>query len=351
MEILIDVPTFLHPFIEFWMRCWSQGWFFLEVIQNIFLQAQEAVAHLWLQWPSYATNVFVPIVAVVLVFWPILLSLIMAVVTAWAWIFWIITSILLGIVQVGYASYQFFMITMDICGLSILKTYTMIRHQFLLVLDSKGSRRKSRRRLWRQRLENAQNYESFLKIRIEPKDVGGGSRNQSSDPEHYDHDRSIDSALPKLGRSNSFSNRSSIMEQLSPSKLAMARNLSFSGDFKSTSSDLQDELSHIYDPIVVQELSRKTADLLVTTTSRLENARLACIRDPNDATSASTMQYLLAGVVKRNHLQLDELLIENARSVAESGQYGLSTKSRHMIRSYYQEVEKCLDYIAARSSF
>jgi hypothetical protein len=216
----------------------------------------------------------------------------------------------------------------------------------LLVLDSKGSRKKSRRRLWRQRLEDAQSYESFLKIRIEHKDVGTASNNQGNDGKDQGDDHCIDSALPKLGRSNSFSNRSSIMEQLSPSKIAMARNLSFSGDLKSTSSELQKESSNVYDPIVVQELGRKTADLLVTTTSRLENARLACIHDPNDATSASTMQYLLAGVVKRNHLQLDELLIENARSVAESGQYGLSTKSRHMIRSYYQEVEKCLDYIA-----
>ena len=119
---------------------------------------------------TYTSNVIVPIVAIVFVFWPILLSIIMAVVTAWAWIFWLFTSILLGMVQVVYATYQFFMITMDICGISILKTYVVVvRNRFLYIFDTKSSHQTSRRKIWWQRLEQARNYEDFLKIRIESK--------------------------------------------------------------------------------------------------------------------------------------------------------------------------------------
>jgi hypothetical protein len=362
MEILINVPSFLHPVVQLIMRYWSNCWSLVEFLQNYFTAAHEFSSNLWLKWPSstsYTSNVVLPIVAVVLVFWPILLSMVMTVATAWAWIFWLVTSILLGLVQVGYATYQFFMIAMDLCGLSILKTYTMIRHQFLFLLDSKGSRRKSRRKQWRQRLEEANNYENFLKIRIEPKDVGvhvpgnganslkGNLNNVTGEDDENGETRFIDSALPKLGRCNSFTNRSIVEQQLSPSKLAMARNHSFSGELTSSRSYSEATASTIFhDPMVVQELGRKTADLLVTTTYRLEKTRMACSEDPNDAQASSTMQYLLAGVVKRNHLQIDELLIQNARSIAEAGQYGLSIQSRHMIRSYYQEVEKCLDYIA-----
>jgi hypothetical protein len=152
--------------------------------------------------------------------------------------------------------------------------------------------------------------------------------------------------------------KESAAQSLSPSKMVMLRNLSFSGTVSYDETD--DGTSHHHhhhgrnvtvqcrDSMAIQELGRSTADLLVSTTYRLEQARLACIDHPeqNHAEAMSTMQYLLAGVVKRNHLQLDELLVQNARSIAEMGHYGLSKSTRHIIKAYYQEVEKCLDYIA-----
>jgi general stress protein CsbA len=430
MEILIDVPSYLHPVIERILQYWSYIvtiWtLFQEYIIYIYhgitsLSFLSIIQHAIFQWPwmagtisssstttatnaitstlsTYTSNVIVPIVAIVFVFWPILLSIIMAVVTAWAWIFWLFTSILLGIVQVGYASYQFFMITMDICGISILKTYVVVvRNRFLYIFDTKKSRQTSRRKIWWKRLEQASNYEDFLKIRIEPKNdvhhststgsraeqgkvnrnsTGNGSsrsiwnnffpsrsgRKDSTNDNDVDEDGTpYDTALPPriIGRSNSFTSSRSMndgeSQPLSPSKIVMLRNLSFSGTEQYDSSNGSCTSGHrgnnmtvqCRDPIAIQELGRQTADLLVSTTYRLEQSRLACIDNPeNNAEPISTMQYLLAGVVKRNHLQLDELLVQNARSIAEMGYYGLSKYTRHIIKSYYQEVEKCLDYIA-----
>lgn len=346
---------------------------------------------------TYTSQVVVPILAILLVFWPLLLSMVMAVVTAWAWIFWLLTSVLLGIVQVIFATYQFFMITMDICGISILKTYVVVvRNRYLHVLDRKRQHPASRRKIWWQRLEQARNYEDFLKIRIESKNPdlvaanhntgsnsnsngissrsgvdqqrksrwsiffgnrsgntsGGQNRPTNIDNLEDDEDNAEphDTALPPriIGRSNSFHCGESPSEPLSPSK----RNLSFSGtvndsNHPNSSNSSRTMTVQCRDPTAIQELGRQTADLLVSTTYRLEQSRLACLDHPhNNAEPISTMQYLLAGVVKRNHLQLDELLVQNARSIAEMGYYGLSKYSRHIIKAYYQEVEKCLDFIA-----
>ena len=360
---------------------------------------------------SYTSQVVLPVLAILLVFWPLLLSMVMAVMTAWAWIFWLFTSVLLGIVQVIYATYQFFMITMDICGISLLKTYVVVvRNRYLHIFDRhKRQHPASRRKIWWQRLEQARNYEDFLKIRIEsnnPDSVAANPKNSSSNRNHStssqqqqrqqqqrqstwsfffgtrsgnmsggknrptnnnidnreddddDNAEPHDSALPPriIGRSNSFQcgeSPSSSSERLNPSK----RNLSFSGtvndsnhpNSRSSSNNIASRAMTVQcrDPTAIQELGRQTADLLVSTTYRLEQSRLACLDHPhNNAEPISTMQYLLAGVVKRNHLQLDELLVQNARSIAEMGYYGLSKYSRHIIKAYYQEVEKCLDYIA-----
>ena len=77
----------------------------------------------------------------------------------------------------------------------------------------------------------------------------------------------------------------------------------------------------------------------------MEEARLLAQKNVQDEGAASCLKYLLSAVVKRNHLNLDDVLIENARNIAESGQYGLSNPSRQLIRKYYSEVEKGLDWI------
>ena len=108
-----------------------------------------------------------------------------------------------------------------------------------------------------------------------------------------------------------------------------------------------------------------TGGMLLTTTARLREARLhAASSSPpssprrdgssngngdvasGDDIESSSLKFLLAGVVKRNHLSVDDILIEDARSVAESGRHHLSSVARDAIKSYNEEVENCLDWIA-----
>ena len=93
MEILISVPPFLHPLVVWlgalWLRC-QDGWV---AIGHTVTASQDAFRHV-MALPY--SNVFLPIVGILLVFWPILLSLVMAIASAWAWILWLITSMLLG---------------------------------------------------------------------------------------------------------------------------------------------------------------------------------------------------------------------------------------------------------------
>jgi predicted acylesterase/phospholipase RssA len=62
--------------------------------------------------------------------------------------------------------------------------------------------------------------------------------------------------------------------------------------------------------------------------------------------SASALKFLLSGVVKRNHLSVNDLLIQDAASVMECGMHKLSEKARGVILGYHEEVERCLEWIA-----
>lgn len=351
MEILIQVPPFLQSTVEILYAIWTQLQDVSHWLYGLLVLARSSANEL------FAYNVFWPILAVIMFFWPVLVYMIMSITAAWTWIFWLVTSILLGVVQLLYASYQFMMISFDICGLSTMKTYTAMRHQLLNILDLSmfdGKRRKiSRRRRWRQQLDQADSYERFLKIRIEPKPI------PTQNPLQTTTTNAVDAALPpppgKMKRSTSWNHtpdhptptdtpRGATTSTTSPT---LSRTRSFSGDVLSKQEQQQQqELLHHHDPIVVQELGQKTADLLLSTTIRLEEARLSAQRHPEHDESRSTLQYLLSGVVKRNHLNIDDLTVDNSRSIAETGQYGLSTKSRNMIRNYFENVDKGLDWIA-----
>lgn len=353
MEILIDVPPYLHPYVE-WLLDWTSA------IWSSLSMYWANVGHCWSMLITNAERVFqiprnalVPLLAFIFFFWPILLSLIMTLVTAWAWIFWIVTSASFGLIQLVYVSYQFIMITCDIFGLSCLKTYSMLRQQLLHIVDKTTSavgvenathRRggKSRRRQWRQDVEQAQTYERFLQIRIQSKEHA-----QVISKQTLVKKASLDTALPPpIPRNRSFS------VEHSPAKHALRRNQSFasaderrikskgSSSFQNRSTSIDD-----LDSVVVDELGEKLSDLLVSTTRRLREARRSAQNTHNDANAAS-LCYLLSGVLKRNHLQLDDLLIENARAVAERGQYGLTNESRSVVRAYFQQVEEGLDWIA-----
>ena len=100
------------------------------------------------------------------------------------------------------------------------------------------------------------------------------------------------------------------------------------------------------DPIVSEELGERTAYLLVTTTERLLDSRKQVEKHPSDKESWNRLLHLLSAVVKRNHLNLDDILVQNARSVSDSGRYGLTSHSRQAIRKFHEQVQKCLDLLA-----
>jgi predicted acylesterase/phospholipase RssA len=340
MEILIDVPPWLQPCVQWigflWAylaRGWAAGY---SVTVNSYTVLQSSLHQLT------SSNAFFPIMAILLVFWPILLTLIMTLATAWAWIFWLVTTLIFGVVQLGYVSYQFFMITLDISGLSLLKTYSMIRNQLLslLELSTKGSLGTSRRQQWRKQLEECSCYEDFLKLRIDSKDESALLKSANT----LLKQSKMDTALPdNMKRSQSFSLKTD--GEQSPTRNIMKRNFSFNGKTETTSQPADEPIHKLskykVDPVVAEELGEKLADLLVTTTFRLKEARAAAPEE-----SASSLKYLLSGVVKRNHLGLDDWLVENARVIADTGTYGLTASSRRLIRAYHQEVENGLTYLA-----
>jgi phage gp36-like protein len=61
---------------------------------------------------------------------------------------------------------------------------------------------------------------------------------------------------------------------------------------------------------------------------------------------SSSLKFLLSGIIKRNHLSVDDALINDCRSVAERGQHSLRTETRDAIDSYGDEVERCMDWVA-----
>jgi hypothetical protein len=377
MEILLDVPPLLAKLLQ-WLL--------------------EVMAHLSLGWGQFAERVHVvrhqissalqvppgailPLTVVLVLFWPVLIYLVMAFISAWGWILWLLTSIVFGMIQLTYVVYQFVMISGDICGLSLLKTYSMLRSQVLNLFDRSGhSLRKSRRKVWRSKLEQAGSYENFFKIRIEPKPATSASSSSSSTTAAVrppstanSNNQHHDSALPpvssppwsspkRMTRVQSFTTTTPADAKATP-RASLLRNRSFSGEANASwtmgsgvvgglSTAAPDGSDDELDPVVVAELGERTADLLVTTTKRLEEARRAAA--DVDATgkglhSVNALLYLLSGVVKRNHLQLDDWAVDNTRSIADAGAYGCTHNSRAVIRSYYEQVERGLQAVAETS--
>lgn len=269
-----------------------------------------------------------------IIFWPLLLSLITTFTVMGAWTFWLFTTAIFGILQLVYVVYQFVMIAVDILGLSLLKTYTMVRNRVLNYLGrgnfafwSNPSR--SRRLAWRERLEEANSYEDFLKIQIEPHEpVLTKQERRKSDP------------AIMMTRSSSYGE----MEGLVESPKRMSRNRSYTS-LMTTNSEETEPRFHP-EPQVEQDLGEMCAVMLMTTKQRLKEARQTAVNHEDDLDGGSNLKQLLQGVVKRNHLNVDNHLTQNARTVASAGQYGLSAQSRRLISSYFEEIEKGLDWIA-----
>jgi hypothetical protein len=421
MELLLDVPTFMHPLLR-WMVRWIVAlqlfWQYRihDPWNELCRSALQQYYHfaLWrgssddveddtggIDTNNSNNSMVLPILAILLVFWPIVLSIVVTIISGGTWMIWLATSIVLGILQVGYATYHFAMIAVDIGALSLLKTYAVLRSQVLYgmeiwtnsmgnsMLPSSERKKtsnglvvqqsppvfrssKSRRRHWRQCLEQAGTYENFLKIRIAPKD----ERNMAF--QKY-AEAGVDSALPphlNIKRNHSFPERHAATPPSSPpsdSPSGAAATGTLQRRFSLTSAYLRSnslgrELTKEngncatdtraattattaieLDPRVVEELGEKTAHLLVTTTARLDEARRAVQADPTDE-NAKALKYLISAVVKRNHLTLDDILVENSRSIAVAGEYGLTSQSRQVIRAYYEQVEQGLDWLAEAPS-
>ena len=360
----------------------------------------------WWWWTAIPRNALLPLLAVALVFWPLLVSLLYAFMAASTWIIWLVTSFLLGCLQFVYVGYQFVMITGDLCGFFLLKSYSMACHIFLTNLSAinKKQHKMSRRRYWRQRLDAAGSYENFLKIRIEPKEEEPQESNKGGLECSASPTRKANAMIRSTSFDGSPSSRaSSSSSSASRSTTAMSssfttlgrkgRSKSFGGltsffssrsaqdddhtvaTTQDVSSFEEDSNNNNVDPVVSAELGERVGYLLVNTTERLLDARREIERcrqqvagtldrqtDGDDHGNRNNhhkdleeawnrLKYLLSAVMKRNHLHLDSLLVDNAQTINNTGRYGLSNKSRQVIRAFYDQVQKGLDFLADAPAF
>lgn len=68
---------------------------------------------------------------------------------------------------------------------------------------------------------------------------------------------------------------------------------------------------------------------------------------PRHEDYSSSLKTLLSGIVKRNHLSIDDFLMNDARSVAERGQHSLRKETREAIDRYGEEVESSMEFLAS----
>mmetsp|Transcript_11508 Transcript_11508/g.24570 ORF Transcript_11508/g.24570 Transcript_11508/m.24570 type:complete len:1054 (+) Transcript_11508:172-3333(+) len=467
---------------------------------------------------------YLPLLVLLTLFWPVLLTLIAASISASAWLFWLCVGILFGMLQLLYVLYNFMMIFWDVGALTLLKTFAMlrslVRYYFYKMGDVAGieigkgraSSKKRRRKEWREDEDRATSYEEYCKIEIyEPQQQHNSmssSRSSSmsgsgktkyvkrtinygdsssgkveratttmkakTKPSEFfsvstpnptrlrkrivaSDDTSLSSPrTPSKGTSpssNSYSPGSSPMRRAT-SSLELNRTPKATGGSRrrgsafrngninnnsSASSNNSDSDSQQFplrrvsssmfpsetsdeDDVeaescpkwqqVIQEDLGMAGSMLLTTLSRLKEARIQCStmnvqsnnntnRDDNslgkldahdeeddsthsDSSSdqidtadigapsfhitsfsehsssspqhkhnphnedySSSLKTLLSGIVKRNHLSVDDSLMQDARSVAERGQHSLKKETREAIDRYGDEVERCMDWVAS----
>ncbi|KAL3920207.1 MAG: hypothetical protein SGILL_003377 [Bacillariaceae sp.] len=221
----------------------------------------------------------------------------------------------------------------------------------------------SRRREWRKQCESIKvEYDAFFKIPVLENAATMNSNNQSYSPS------STKSPLrSSLRKSRSYAametlkeekNNQSIEVQLScdddndddnsillptPSLTKLKRSSSLS-KLKASKEAAQSNKSEEY-LMIEKDLGVSTTELLLSTTDRLREERVLLLQGED-----SGLEFLLSGVVKRNHLTLEDFLVANARSVAVSGQYLFASVTRRAIASYYQEVRKGLEALTMEST-
>lgn len=416
---------------------------------------------------------YLPLLLLISLFWPVLVTLVAASISASAWLFWLVVGAAFGILQLLFVLYNFVMICGDIGVLTVLKTFAMlrsfVRYYTFKMSDAagihlKGSRRTKdgklrRRKDWREEVDRAKTFKEYCKIEIyEPaanyssaltsgkstalktkfskfskRTVSSdGYKNQSpSSPTTSKSTSQVESppsplrkikSCLHLNKNNNKSNQKDIsstnQKRLVSTRITkswknpLRRNYS-SASLPSSTTDENDE-DEVGNPTwqrVVENDMGMTGTMLLTTLSRLKEARLQASSaasyvssnsekaagtthekimllgdginhdsdedsitsivseddgneiDNKQTTNASSarkhtttttdnsasLKFLLAGIVKRNHLSLDDFLINDARSVAERGQHTLHKETRDAIDRYGEEVEKCMDWMATGS--
>jgi hypothetical protein len=136
MEILIQIPPWL-------VEIWDAAYFRSEIFYMFLLQH---VSSIW-SFVTYQWNSLLLMLSMVF-FWPMWVYVAVTLTTASTWIFWLIASLLLGIIQMIYVSYQFVMIATDVVILTCLKTYQVIMRsrvtQFLFFFSKTLKNKKMR---------------------------------------------------------------------------------------------------------------------------------------------------------------------------------------------------------------
>ena len=374
------------------------------------------------------------------------------------WLFWLLASLLFGIMQFVYASYQFAMISVDIGALCLLKTFSTVRSQLRLrnwrrndgTWGKKGGERGvgMNRSGWRRKTEAVADYREFMMIGIEEAIIGDddfehnhgvrwermkwirngmGTRARKAiaaiidwmtnwmywiwkwvqSPQRIDseEDSTNDRPLLSLRKIQSCVNltpKRAIVDVKTKAKdrdkLSTGNRLlshSISNSELHTSSSLDNSSKEVgKGKGQDNDGLEMTLSTLQTTTSRLREARLYATRGsfsnsngkysnniqgankskkmdgesnedetierqqrqqhtntnhhniPQLDKTPSALKFLLTGLVKRNHLGTDDILIDNAKSVAECGRHNLSESARAVIGGYHAEVKKCLEWVA-----
>lgn len=314
-------------------------------------------------------------------FGPFLLSMLFALVSASMWLFWIIMSLSFSLVQMVYVGYQFLMISVDVGGLCLLKTFATVRSLVLYfginlrwlwrksgMNRSKydSSQRDRSRRKWRVAVNNCHNYNEYSSLHIdepripEPDEHPLTTMNaiRISHQQFMSNIKNVEKSLKRkairgfralhllkksnrIGMSRNSLSRSQSEGHKSDNALNKSIRLSISsanlrhskssGNFQRGNSLLGTELS-----------LGMCGEMLTTTTHRLKEAR--------ETGDFRALQYLLTGIVKRNHLSVDDIMNENSRSVAECGRNQLPAHAMDTIIDYMEEVIQSLEWVADSST-
>jgi hypothetical protein len=347
MEILIKIPPWM---VSYWDCMVDQAHFVSQTVSDYSKSIWRVCFQNHRNTAVIALSMFF--------FWPFFAYCFIAVTTAWAWIFWLFASILMGILQMCYVTYQFCMIAVDIFILTLLKTYQVVMRsraaQFVFFSSRrihKARSKLSRRREWRMQCEAVKEYEAFLKIPV--LENAATTTNGTNDPTSP-----VKSPLRRaIRKSRSVAAMETLKEETieqeavqspssgdsasSPPKLKRRWSLS---KLKALQDAAQASKSEEYS-MIEADLGPNTTELLLSTTDRLLEERTKLLKGED-----SGLEFLLSGVVKRNHLALEDLLVSNARSVAVSGQYQYAAVTRKAISSYYHEVRKGLEALTQESN-